>query len=105
LLGVHRGRRIDDEDDQVADLALADFLAKVATLQHQPFTVLPAPLALQWCGGAHGGVDREVVHLFLRLRAYVAAAPVGGLARGALASLLAHAALTWEVAAPQVERL
>ena len=65
----------------------------------------PAPLLLQRRRRAHGGVDREVAHLFLGRGPHVPAAPVGGLAGGALASLLAHTSLARQVDAPQVEHL
>src|SRR5207249_2080624 len=47
----------------------------------------------------------EVAHLFFGLGAHVAAAAVGSLAGCALAALLAHAPLTRQVDAPQVESL
>ena len=65
----------------------------------------PAPFPLQWSCCAHGRVDGEVAHLFFGLGTHVAAAAVGSLAGCALAALLAHAPLTRQVDAPQVESL
>src|SRR5581483_5701918 len=97
--------RVDDKDDQVPHLAFAHLLAQVLPLEHQGLAVLAPALYLHRGRGADRGVDREVVHLRLRLGADVAAAAVGGLARAALAALLADLSLPRQVDALQVEDL
>ena len=105
LLGVHRGRCIDDEHDEVAYLAFANLLAKVVTLQLEAFAGEPAAVLLHRGGRTYGGVDRQIGDLGLGLRSHVTAAPVGSLAGRAFAALLANPPLPGQVDAPQVEGL
>src|SRR5207253_6461700 len=84
---------------------LADLLAQVLPLEHQPFAVTAAALYLHRRGRTHRGVDRQVAHLLFGLGANVSPATVGGLARRALASLLSHTALARKVDAAEVEGL
>src|SRR5258708_13565836 len=97
MLGIHGRGSVDDEDDQVADLPLAHLLAQVLTLELQPLARQATPLLLHGRGGAHGGVDGEVVDLRLRLGAHIPSSPLVRLACPALAALLAPAALARKV--------
>jgi len=101
----HRIAAINHESEQRTSLAFAHLLPQVASLEHQALPVAPAPLHLEGRRRANGGIDREVVDLFLWRGAHVAAAAVRRLARRALAALLAHPSLPRQVDAPQVESL
>src|ERR1019366_2691050 len=105
LLGIHRGRCVDDEHDQVPDLALADLLPQVAPLELETLAREAAAILLHRGSSTDGSVDREIVDLRPGLRPHVTAATIGSLARRALAALLADPPLPGQVDALHVEGL
>src|SRR2546430_337525 len=100
LLRVHRGGGVDHEDDQVASLALANFLAQILALQLELVDGIGRgqPAAeLMRRSRSDGRIERDIGDL-LRLRtAHVAPTLRLALRRGPLARRASRLPLAWQV--------